>query len=103
MDEHGRRLQLIAETLDVADSHGLQVEVVWSALTIAAEANEHDMSFDQVLEAALGEWDIQKGINYGNIFNYLFNCSHDVTNYTDSVDSYDCYQHSRCDFQEKVA
>ncbi len=58
MDEHGRRLQLIAETLDVADSHGLQVEVVWSALTIAAEANEHDMSFDQVLEAALGEWDI---------------------------------------------
>ena len=58
MDEHNRRLQLVAETLDIADSHGLQVEVVWSALTIATEANEHDMSFDQVLEAALGEWDI---------------------------------------------
>ena len=58
MDEHGRRLQLVAETLDIADSHGLQAEVVWSALTIAVEANEHDMPFDQVLEAALGEWDI---------------------------------------------
>ena len=58
MDEHNRRLQLVAETLDIADSHGLQVEVVWSALTIAAEANEHGQSMEQVLEAALGEWDI---------------------------------------------
>jgi len=59
MDEHSRRLQLVAETLDIADSYGLQVEVVWSALTIAAEANEHGQSMDDVLEAALGEWDIQ--------------------------------------------
>ena len=58
MDEHGRRLQLVAETLDIANAHGLEAEVVWSALTIATEANEHDMTFDQVLEAALGEWDI---------------------------------------------
>jgi hypothetical protein len=58
MDEHNRRLQLVAETLDIANEHGMAAEVVWSALTIAAEANEHDMTFDQVLEAALGEWDI---------------------------------------------
>jgi hypothetical protein len=58
MDEHNRRLQLVAETLGIADAHGLSAEVVWSALTIATEANEHDMSFDQVLEAALGEWDL---------------------------------------------
>tara|TARA_Y100000310_G_C20093729_1_gene539459 strand:+ start:289 stop:477 length:189 start_codon:yes stop_codon:yes gene_type:complete len=58
MDEHGRRLQLIAETLDRANAHGLEAEVMWSALTIAAEANEHGQTMEQVLEAALGEWDI---------------------------------------------
>ena len=51
-------LTLVAETLDIADAHGLSAEVVWSALTIAAEANEHGQSMEQVLEAALGEWDI---------------------------------------------
>ena len=58
MDEHSRRLQLIAETLDRANAHGLEAEVVWSALTMAAEANEHGLTMEQVLEAALGEWDI---------------------------------------------
>ena len=58
MDEHSRRLQLIAETLDRANAHGLEAEVMWSALTIAAEANEHGQTMEQVLEAALGEWDI---------------------------------------------
>ena len=58
MDEHSRRLQLIAETLDRANAHGLEAEVMWSALTIAAEANAHGQTMEQVLEAALGEWDI---------------------------------------------
>jgi len=58
MDEHSRRLQLIAETLDRANAHGLEAEVMWSALTIAAEANEHGQTMEQVLEAALGEWDV---------------------------------------------
>ena len=58
MDEHSRRLQLIAETLDRANAHGLEAEVMWSALTMAAEANEHGQTMEQVLEAALGEWDI---------------------------------------------
>ena len=60
MDEHSRRLQLVAETLDIADAHGLEAEVVWSALTIAAEANEHGLNMEQVLDAALGEWDLPK-------------------------------------------
>jgi len=58
MDEHSRRLQLIAETLDRANAHGLEAEVMWSALTMAAEANAHGQTMEQVLEAALGEWDI---------------------------------------------
>ena len=58
MDEHCRRLQLVAETLDIANAHGLEAEVMWSALTMAAEANEHGKTMDEVLGAALGEWDI---------------------------------------------
>ena len=58
MDEHNRRLRLVDATLKRARKHHLEVEVVWSALTIAAEANAHGMTLDQVLEAALGEWDI---------------------------------------------
>ena len=57
-NEHSRRLQLIAETLDRANAHGLEAEVMWSALTMAAEANAHGQTMEQVLEAALGEWDI---------------------------------------------
>jgi hypothetical protein len=58
MDEHNRRLRLVDATLKRARKYHLEVEVMWSALTIAAEANAHDMTFDQVLDAALGEWDI---------------------------------------------
>ena len=59
MDEHSSRLQLVHSTLKRAREYHLEAEVVWSALTIAAEANEHGQSMDDVLEAALGEWDIQ--------------------------------------------
>jgi len=58
MDEHNRNLRLIASTLKKARKYHLEVEVIWSALTMAAEANAHDLTLEQVLEAAEGEWDI---------------------------------------------
>ena len=58
MEEHSRRLRLVDAALKRAEKYHLEVEFVWSALTIAAEANEHGQTMEQVLEAALGEWDI---------------------------------------------
>jgi hypothetical protein len=49
---------LVHEALGRARKHGLETEVMYSALVIAAEANEHGETMEQVLEAALGEWDI---------------------------------------------
>ena len=51
-------IQLVEQSLAAARPLGLEAEVMWSALTMAAEANEHGQSMEQVLEAALGEWDI---------------------------------------------
>jgi hypothetical protein len=51
-------MQAVVLTLAQAKQHGLEAEVMWSALTMAAEANEHGLNMEQVLEAALGEWDI---------------------------------------------
>ena len=51
-------MQAVVLTLAQAKRHGLEAEVMWSALTMAAEANEHGLTMEQVLEAALGEWDI---------------------------------------------
>ena len=51
-------IQLVEQALKMARPWGLEAEVVWSALVMAAEANEHGQSMEQVLEAALGEWDI---------------------------------------------
>ena len=51
-------LQLVADTLDIANEHGLAAEVMWSALNMAAEANAHGKTMDEVLGAALSEWDI---------------------------------------------
>ena len=56
-EEQPTDLTLVAETLDIANEHGMAAEVMWSALTMAAEANEHGQTMEQVLEAALGEWD----------------------------------------------
>jgi len=53
-----RNLYLVDKTLKKAAKHGLESEVMWSALIAAAEANEHGLTMEQVLEAALGEWDI---------------------------------------------
>jgi hypothetical protein len=49
---------LVHETLEKARKWGLETEVMYSALTMAAEANEHGQTMEQVLESALGEWDI---------------------------------------------
>jgi 3-hydroxyisobutyrate dehydrogenase-like beta-hydroxyacid dehydrogenase len=51
-------LKRVQETLLLARRHGLEAEVMYSALTMAAEANEHGQTMEQVLDAALGEWDI---------------------------------------------
>ena len=51
-------IQLVEQTLTAARPWGLEAEVMWSALTLAAEANEHGRTMEQVLEAALGEWDL---------------------------------------------
>ena len=58
MEEQPTNLTLVAETLDIANEHGLAAEVMWSAFTMAAEANEHNLTMEQALEAALGEWDL---------------------------------------------
>ena len=58
MSEHDKQLERVAKTLKAAKAWGLEAEVVWSALTIAVEANENGKTMDEVLEAALGEWDI---------------------------------------------
>jgi hypothetical protein len=51
-------LQAVALALAQARPYELEAEVMWSALTMAAEANEHGLTLEQVLEAAKGEWDI---------------------------------------------
>jgi len=55
-----RDIDLVHETLEIARKHGLETEVVWSALIMAAEANEHGKTMEEVLRAALGEWDLLK-------------------------------------------
>jgi isopropylmalate/homocitrate/citramalate synthase len=55
---HADNLEMVHDTLEAARPHGLEAEVMWSALTFAAEANEHNESLADVLEAALGEWDL---------------------------------------------
>ena len=59
---HQQNIDHISYALKKAAQHGLEAEVMWSALTMAAEANEHGLTMEQVLEAALGEWDIN-GLN----------------------------------------
>jgi hypothetical protein len=57
-DRHDKDVNKVLDTLKQARVHGLEAEVVWSALTIAAEANEHGYTMEDVLDAALEEWDI---------------------------------------------
>ena len=55
---HSDNLKMVHQTLEAARFHGLEAEVMWSALTMAAEANAHGQTLENVLEAALGEWDL---------------------------------------------
>ena len=50
-------VQLIKMTLDLARSHGLEVEVMWSAMTNYKNA-AIDANMNESLGAALAEWDI---------------------------------------------
>ena len=50
--------QLCAQALEKARPWGLEAEVMWSAMNIAAEANEHGKTFEQVIEEAIAEWDL---------------------------------------------
>ena len=51
-------LQEVELTLAKARPYKLEAEVMWSALVMAAEANENGLNMEQVLKAALAEWDI---------------------------------------------
>lgn len=54
-------LKRVHETLLLARRHGLEAEVMYSALVMRYEAglaHEHGQTMEQVLDAALGEWDI---------------------------------------------
>lgn len=48
----------MASALDTAKEYELEAEVMYSALLMAAEANEHGLTIEEVLEAALEEWDL---------------------------------------------
>jgi uncharacterized protein YigA (DUF484 family) len=58
MVEYNRDVRLVDATLKRARKWHLETEVMYSALVMAAEANEHGQTMEQVLDAALGEWDI---------------------------------------------
>ena len=65
MNKYGKEatsadLQAVELTLAQARPHKLEAEVMWSALTMAAEANEHGRTMEEVLEEALSEWDLDK-------------------------------------------
>ena len=50
--------QLIAQALDKARPWGLEAEVMWSAMAMAANLHPHGQTMQEVLEDALGEWDL---------------------------------------------
>tara|TARA_Y100001963_G_C6574960_1_gene350685 strand:+ start:95 stop:271 length:177 start_codon:yes stop_codon:yes gene_type:complete len=58
MSDRVKDLRSVARTLDIAEEYQLQPEVMFSAILIAMEAKENDMSMEDVLSAALQEWDI---------------------------------------------
>jgi len=53
-------IQLVEQALKVSRPWGLEAEVMWSALIAAAEANAHGKTMEEVLEEALGEWDLDE-------------------------------------------
>jgi len=57
-DVHSDHLNLIEQTLKKARPHKLEAEVMWSAMNLAAEANEHGKTMEEVLAEAEAEWDL---------------------------------------------
>ena len=55
--------QLCHQALEKARPWGLEAEVMWSAMNIAAEANAHGTTFEQALDQALQEWDLTQFLN----------------------------------------
>ena len=51
-------LTLVNKALEAAREHGLEAEVMWSALMIASESNRLGKSLEVVLDEALSEWDV---------------------------------------------
>lgn len=51
-------LQMVKMTLDLARSHGLENEVVWSAMKIHSHTDPLDANLNESLGKALQEWDI---------------------------------------------
>ena len=56
-------LSLVNQTLEAARKHGLEAEVMYVALIMAAEANEHGLGMEEVLNKALAEWDIEQQVS----------------------------------------
>lgn len=52
-------IQKVEAVLKKARPWGIEAEVMWSALIMAAEANEHGKSMEEVLDAAMAEWDLE--------------------------------------------
>ena len=80
-------IELVAATLGKARQHNLEVEVVWSALVMAAEANEHGLTMEQVLEEALEEWDIGQEGQQGQSAETLYALS--VSDWSKSIEASD--------------
>ena len=50
--------QLCSQALEKARPWGLEAELMWSAMNIAAESNARGITFEQALAEAMGEWDL---------------------------------------------
>ena len=56
-----KHYSMVNDALKRASKYGLEAEVMYSALVMRYEAglaHEHGQTMEQVLDAALGEWDI---------------------------------------------
>ena len=49
-------IEIIRESIEVAEQYGLQLEIVWSAIR-HAKANP-DASINEIMDSACGEWDV---------------------------------------------
>lgn len=57
MEAH-EELKVVHQSLEIAGQHGLQAEVMWSAMKACRDVNGVQIPIPMVMEAALGEWDL---------------------------------------------